>query len=184
MRELKHHERKLLKKVDLFTYKSEQNHRDLQVIRRYHIQNREEYFQYNKLCGALKHLAHKLADLPPENTFRKKHERLLLDKVFSLGLVPSATKLSEIQNKITVSAFCRRRLAITLCRLKMAETVRIAITYIEQGHVRVGPETVTDPAYLVSRNLEDYVTWVDSSKIKRTIAKYNDKLDDFDLLQV
>jgi U3 small nucleolar ribonucleoprotein protein IMP3 len=29
---------------------------------------------------------------------------------------------------------------------------------------------------------QDYVTWVDSSKIKRTISKYNDKLDDFVLL--
>lgn len=32
------------------------------------------------------------------------------------------------------------------------------------------------------RNLEDFVTWVDSSKIKRNILKYRDKLDDFDLL--
>ena len=32
------------------------------------------------------------------------------------------------------------------------------------------------------RNLEDFVTWVDSSRIKRNILKYRDKLDDFDLL--
>lgn len=32
------------------------------------------------------------------------------------------------------------------------------------------------------RNLEDFVTWVDSSKIKRNVLKYRDKLDDFDLL--
>ena len=48
--------------------------------------------------------------------------------------------------------------------------------------VRVGPTTMTDPAFLVSRTMEDYVTWVDTSKIKRHVAKYNDKLDDFDLL--
>ena len=35
---------------------------------------------------------------------------------------------------------------------------------------------------MVTRNMEDFVTWVDSSKIKRTIHKYRDKLDDFDLL--
>lgn len=57
-----------------------------------------------------------------------------------------------------------------------------AITFIEQGHVRVGTEVVTDPAYLVSRSMEDFVTWVDSSKIKRTIMQYRDKLDDFELL--
>ena len=53
---------------------------------------------------------------------------------------------------------------------------------IEQGHVRVGTECITDPAYLVTRNMEDFVTWVDSSKIKRNILKYREKLDDFDLL--
>ena len=51
-----------------------------------------------------------------------------------------------------------------------------------QGHVRVGADLVTDPAYLVTRTMEDYVTWVDTSKIKKHIMKYNDKLDDFDLL--
>jgi len=35
---------------------------------------------------------------------------------------------------------------------------------------------------MVTRQFEDYVTWVDSSKIKKTILKYNDQLDDFDLL--
>ena len=64
----------------------------------------------------------------------------------------------------------------------MAETLREAVTFIEQGHVRVGPETVTDPAFLVTRGFEDHVTWVDTSKIRKTIMKYNDKLDDFVLL--
>ena len=53
---------------------------------------------------------------------------------------------------------------------------------IAQGHVRVGTDLVSDPAYLVTREMEDYVTWVDSSKIKRHIMKYNDALDDYDLL--
>jgi U3 small nucleolar ribonucleoprotein protein IMP3 len=53
---------------------------------------------------------------------------------------------------------------------------------VEQGHIRVGPQTVTDPAYLVTRPLEDYITWVNDSSYKRKIMKYNDKLDDFDLM--
>lgn len=48
--------------------------------------------------------------------------------------------------------------------------------------MRVGTEVVTDPAYLVTRNMEDFVTWVDSSKIKRNIMRYRDNLDDFDLM--
>lgn len=89
------------------------------------------------------------------------------------------------------------------------------MTYVEQGHVRVGPDTMTDPAFLVtryaitpfsllslcapcrhrsmlivtacspflSRNMEDFVTWVDTSKLKRHVARYNDEVDDFDLME-
>lgn len=64
----------------------------------------------------------------------------------------------------------------------MTEHIKGATELIEQGHVRVGPQVVTDPAYLVTRNMEDFVTWVDDSKIKRNIMKYRDEVDDFDLL--
>jgi U3 small nucleolar ribonucleoprotein protein IMP3 len=67
----------------------------------------------------------------------------------------------------------------------------------------VGPDTMTDPAFLVTRlvcdflptgrselisfscrrNMEDFVTWVDTSKLKRHVAKYNDEVDDFDMME-
>ncbi|KAG0222931.1 Small subunit (SSU) processome component [Actinomortierella wolfii] len=181
MRQLKHHEQKLLKKVDFLQWKSTENVREIKVMRRYHIQKREDYIKYNKLCGSIKSLANKISLLPPQDPFRAKQEKELIDKLYNMGIITADKQFSQI-DKITVSAFCRRRLPIVLCRLKMAETVKEAVTFVEQGHIRVGPETVTDPAYLVTRSMEDFVTWVDTSKIKRKIMKYNDKLDDFDLL--
>lgn len=41
---------------------------------------------------------------------------------------------------------------------------------------------MTEPALLVTRQLEDHVGWIDNSSIKRKILKYNDKLDDYDLM--
>lgn len=99
----------------------------------------------------------------------------LLEKLYKLGILTAAKSLSQC-SKVTVASFCRRRLAVIMVRLKMAETVKQAVVYVEQGHVRVGPETITDSAYLVTRNMEDFVTWVDTSKIKRKILKYNDKV--------
>ena len=69
-----------------------------------------------------------------------------------------------------------------MTRLGMAETVTGAIKFVEQGHVRVGTEVVTDAAFLVTRGMEDFVTWVDGSRVKRNIRRYRDELDDFDLL--
>lgn len=51
VRKLKHHEQKLLRKVDFTTYKSDNDHRDKAVIRRYMIQKPEDYHKYNRICG-------------------------------------------------------------------------------------------------------------------------------------
>lgn len=205
VRKLKHHEQKLLRKVDFTTYAGDNNHRDAAIIRRYAIQKPADYAKYNKICGvrtldtsslfeniltlffrmqSLRQLAHKLAALPPDDPVRLSHEKLLLDKLNNMGILPlSATAtLSSVEKSVTVSAFARRRLPVVMTRLHMAETVQAAIKMIEQGHVRVGTETITDTAFLVTRGMEDFVTWVDSSKIKRNILKYRDQLDDFDLM--
>jgi U3 small nucleolar ribonucleoprotein protein IMP3 len=105
----------------------------------------------------------------------------LLKKLFDMGII-STEKSLQRADEITASAICRRRLPVVMVRLKMAETVKNAVEFVEQGQVRIGPNVVTDPAFLVTKTMEDYVTWVDSSKVRRTVQKYNDKLDDFDLL--
>lgn len=181
VRALKHHEQKLLKKVDFLDWKQDHGHRDTQVMRTYHIQNRDDYHRYNKMCGEIRKLAHKLSLLLATDPYRIKHEQLLLEKLYAMGVLATASKISDLENKITVSAFCRRRIGVVMCRLKMAETMSDAVTFVEQGHVRVGPNLITNPAYLVTRNMEDYLTWVDSSKIKQNLLKYKNKIDDYDL---
>lgn len=56
---------------------------------------------------------------------------------------------------------------------KMSQTIKNATDLIEQGHVRVGAEMIKDPAFLVSRTLEDFVTWVDQSAIRKHVLEYN-----------
>jgi U3 small nucleolar ribonucleoprotein protein IMP3 len=90
--------------------------------------------------------------------------------------------LSTVEREVTVSAFCRRRLPVVMVREGFVENIKTAVTFIEQGHVRVGTEVITDPAYLVTRSNQDFISWVDSSKIKRHVMKYRDEVDDFDLL--
>jgi U3 small nucleolar ribonucleoprotein protein IMP3 len=149
VRKLKHHEQKLLKKVDFFQYK-EDSVRENMVMRRYHIQNRVEYQKYNILCGQIRQIAHKLTLLDPKDPYRDEMTEKLLDKLYRMGIITAKKTLSQCE-KVTVSSFCRRRLPVVMVRLKMAETVKMAVTYCEQGHIRVGPVTVTDPAYLVTR---------------------------------
>ena len=114
--------------------------------------------RYNRLVGSCQQLAHRLSLLDPNDPYRIAHEKKLLDKLYNIGVINSKMKVSDIQTKLSVSAFCRRRIAVVMTRLKMSETVSSGVKFVEQGHVRVGPEVITDPAYLVPRylSLSDY----------------------------
>lgn len=47
---------RLLKKVDFTNYKSDQNHRDAEVIRRYAVSKPTDYTKYNRICGSLRYV--------------------------------------------------------------------------------------------------------------------------------
>ncbi|KAG9492776.1 U3 small nucleolar ribonucleoprotein protein IMP3 [Eleutherodactylus coqui] len=178
VRKLKYHEQKLLKKVDFINWEVS-NRAELKVLNRYRVQRREDYTVYNKLSRNIRELARKIKDLDEKDPFRVQSTARLLEKLYSMGLTPTRQNL-QLCEDVSASSFCRRRLSTVMVRLRMAQEQRVAVTLIEQGHVRVGPELVTDPALLVTRNMEDFVTWVDSSKIRKHVKTYSQEWDDFD----
>ncbi len=109
-----------------------------------------------------------------------------------MGVIPTEKNLTMCE-KLAVSAFCRRRLPVVMVRLRMAQTLREAVTYIEQGRmfvvqpicvdIKVGVETVSDPAFFVTRSMEDYITWQKDSKIRQKIMEHSNARDDYDLIE-
>lgn len=150
-------------------------------MRLYHITGRDDYKKYNRICGQITKLVCILKKLDASDPFRIKMTEQLLEKLYTMGVIPSKKGLA-LCDKLSVSSFCRRRLAVVMARLQLAENLQEAVTFIEQGHIRVGPDTITDPAFLVTRSMEDFVTWVDTSKIRKKVLQYNEQLDDYDLL--
>ena len=56
----------------------------------------------------------------------------LLDKLYEMGLVNTQASLVECDG-LTASAFARRRLPVMLVRLKYAQDLRQAVTFVEHG---------------------------------------------------
>ena len=52
-------------------------------------------------------------------------------RLSSIGVIPTKKSLVQTE-KLAASAFCRRRLSVVMMRLKMAETLKEACTFIEQ----------------------------------------------------
>uniref|UniRef100_A0A914RNV6 U3 small nucleolar ribonucleoprotein protein IMP3 n=3 Tax=Parascaris TaxID=6254 RepID=A0A914RNV6_PAREQ len=178
VRKLKFHEKKLLKKVDFISWSIDNNLHEAKILRRYHIKNRQHYSLYNTLAAGIRELALKIEELRIGDPMRTKFSRRLLEKLYAIGLIPSEDSL-ERASKVSASSFCRRRLPVVMYRLEMADSVSVASDFVEQGHVRVGTELVTDPAFLVTRSMEDTVTWTNSSKIRAHVLNYNNERDDF-----
>ena len=181
VRKFKYHEQKLLKKVDFMEWKSDGKHHAAQIMQRYYLSKRSEYTAYKRLCGRVTAFVAKVRKMDPRDPFRLRLATRLLEKLYAMGLVNSTRSLS-VCDKLRVSSFCRRRLPVVMVRNRMVENLKTAVTFVEQGHVRIGPNVVTDPAMLVTRNMEDFITWVDNSKIRRKVLRYRDQLDDYDLM--
>ncbi|XP_018328249.1 U3 small nucleolar ribonucleoprotein protein IMP3 [Agrilus planipennis] len=178
MRKLKYHEQKLLKKVDFIHWEVDNNLHEVKILKKYCIQKREDYIKYKKLARDIRELARKIKEIDPRHPFRTEESAHLLEKLYLMGLIPTRWDLS-LAEKVTASCFCRRRLPVVMVRNKMSESIKGATKLIEQGHVRIGPELIKDPAFLLTRTHEDFVTWVNSSKIRRHILEYEGLRDDF-----
>eukprot|EP01083_Nonionella_stella_P019593 54408_1 len=182
MRKLKWHEQKLLKKVNFAYWKRDDQLKEWQAIQRYRI-TREEYWRYNRIVRNTNKMVHELMKLEQNDEYRVKSTQELLEKLYNMALIHEKKNLNSV-NKLSVSAFCRRRLPVVMVRLNMADNLKEAISLVHAGHVRVGTECVSDPAFLVSRSIEDFVTWTDNSKIKAHVMKFNEALDDYELLGI
>uniref|UniRef100_A0A8C0SZF6 U3 small nucleolar ribonucleoprotein protein IMP3 n=3 Tax=Canis lupus TaxID=9612 RepID=A0A8C0SZF6_CANLF len=170
VRKLKFHEQKLLKQVDFLNWEAtDHNLHELRVLRRYRGSGGRTTRLQPAAPGGARAGA---ASARPPRARPVPRARL--------GLVPTRGSLA-LCHSVTASAFCRRRLPTELLKLRMAQHLQAAVAFVEQGHVRVGPDVVTDPAFLVTRSMEDFVTWVDSSRIRRHVLEYNEERDDFDL---
>jgi U3 small nucleolar ribonucleoprotein protein IMP3 len=56
---------------------------------------------------------------------------LVVCRLYAMGVITTKKSLTQVE-ALPTSAFCRRRLAVVMVRLKMAETMQEAVTLVEQ----------------------------------------------------
>eukprot|EP00916_Digyalum_oweni_P014730 GHVL01024123.1.p1 GENE.GHVL01024123.1~~GHVL01024123.1.p1 ORF type:complete len:184 (+),score=19.93 GHVL01024123.1:33-584(+) len=181
MRALKWHEQKLLKKVDFLNWKSDTNLRDNGILKKFRIDDREDLIKYSKLCKNIRELVDVLRKLKPEDEFRIECSKILLQKLYAMGVINDTNSLESCE-RLGASSFCRRRFAVVVWNMKFCESLKQACTYVSHGHLAIGPDVCLNPATHISRNMEDYICWSRGSNIKRHIGQHNESLDDFEML--
>jgi len=88
-------------------------------MRRFHIQDREDYhkctshliitgkaltlIRYNKICGSLRSLIHRLSLLPAEDPYRQQKETEMLNKLYDMGILGQSTTKRNVTKLINWS---------------------------------------------------------------------------------
>ena len=89
MRKLKFHEEKLLKKVDFLNWKKDASAKENAVMRRYHVQDRNDYEKDKKLVGQLTKLIAKLKVLKTSDEYRIAKTDQICNKLYEMGIINS-----------------------------------------------------------------------------------------------
>lgn len=120
VRKLKYHEQKLLRKVDFINWEADNNLHEVKVMKKYFIQKREDYTLYNKMSREIRDIVRMIKDLDAKSQHRTDMSAAFLEKLYSIGLIPTKWNL-ELCDKVNASSFCRRRLPVILVNLNIAK---------------------------------------------------------------
>lgn len=177
MRNLKYHEQKLLKKVNFLEWKKTNTTREQLVTSKYLLKSRDEYKRYNYIVGMVRNLAETLSRLKDCDATKLVVAKKLINLLYDVGIIENK-KLLDC-TKITVSSICERRLPMILKKKKMVQTFVHADEFVQHGHIRLGTKIVNDTCTLISRAMEEFISWNEASKIKKKIDDFNEERDDY-----
>lgn len=177
MRKLKFHEQKLLKKVNFLDWKKTNTTREQLVTSKYLLKSRDEYKKYNIIVGMIKKLSETLSRLADNNPTKLVVSKKLISLLHDVGIIENR-KLVDC-TKVTVSSFCERRISMVLVKKKLVQTFAHADEFVQHGHIRLGTRIINDTSTLISKAMEEYLTWSDKSKLRKKIDEFNEENDDY-----
>ncbi len=95
----------------------------------------------------------------------KKQEKLILDKLVSLGVLDEGAGLDDVL-ALTTQKLLERRLQTVLQRKGLANTAKQARQMIVHGRVKIEGRKVVYPSYIVSRGEENKIRVVVAKQTK------------------
>jgi len=100
----------------------------------------------------------------------KEQEKILLDKLHKMGLLDKNADLDDVLS-LTIENLLERRLQTVVLKNNMANTPKQARQIITHGHIAVEGRRTIYPSFIVTRDLEDKISFYKGSSIKITKPK-------------
>ncbi len=132
------------------------------IKRNFSLKNKREIFKANSFLKKYKNLAKKLiANQGPQN---EKEKGQMMNKLKGLGLISSEAIIDDILS-LQIEDVLQRRLQSILFNKGLARSMKQSRQFITHRHVKIGDKEITTPAYLVSLEEENQITFKDNSPL-------------------
>ncbi|MHA1448908.1 MAG: 30S ribosomal protein S4 [Candidatus Hodarchaeales archaeon] len=156
--------RRLRKKVvgPRHPFSAERIESEMKLAGQYGLRNKKEIWKVQTKLRRYRQRARKLLALSEE--LKEKEERVLLDKLIKLAIIPEGSTLDNVLD-LQVNSFLDRRLQSIVHKLGMASTLHQARQFIVHGHVSINGRKVKSPSYHVKLGMEGKITYSQTSPV-------------------
>lgn len=133
---------------------------EAKLLQQYGLRRKREIWKTESVLRNYRRIARDLAAKAS-----KEREKILLDKLFRIGLVGKDANLDDVL-ALTLEKLLDRRLQTLVYKKGMCTTIKAARQYIVHGHVAVDGRKVRWPSTIIPLSDEDKITFYEKSKIK------------------
>jgi len=130
------------------------------ILQNYGLRRKREIWRAESILRNYRRLARNLAAKRD-----KEKEKILLDKLFKMGLIKKDANLDDIL-ALTIENILERRLQTLVFKKGLANTPIQARQFIVHGHVAVDGRRSKWPSMIVLISKEKKISFYDKSKIK------------------
>ena len=135
-----------------------------ELVKEYGVVNKTEIY---KMQSALRKFALRAKQLLSSSSPQAEQERkALLSKLSSLSIIGENAQLDDVL-ALQLKNIMERRLQTLLLRKGLANTIKQARQFIVHQHVMVGNKIMTSPSYVVSKEEEDKIVFVEKSALAK-----------------
>ncbi|MFX0172684.1 MAG: 30S ribosomal protein S4 [Candidatus Hodarchaeota archaeon] len=125
------------------------------------LRNKKEIWKAQTILRNYRARARTSLALPEQQ--RENERRILVKKLYRLGIMLTEDGLIDEVLSLTVEQFLKRRLQSIVHELGLAKSPWQARQMINHGHIAIRGRKVTSPSYHVVRGEEEYITFSPSS---------------------
>jgi len=138
--------------------------REAELIQKYGLKNKREIWRAETFLRKIRQQARNLRAAGGQEQ-SEREERLLLKRLFRLGLLPENATLDDVLS-LTIENVLSRRLQTVVYLKGLASTMKQARQFIVHKHISVNGRIVNVPSYMVKREEENAILYSMSSPLQ------------------